>query len=166
MNNFSAKRLARIAVLAALYTVLTVALQPISYGPVQVRLSEVMMLLCFFGPDYCIAMTLGCAAANMFSSFAVLDVPFGTLATLLAALMICRSKHFMLSSLYPVLTNGLIVGGVVAYSCGLPYAASALSVAAGELIAVAVIGVPVMKLMLRNHTLRAALCPADMKKTI
>lgn len=160
----SAKSLARIGILAALYAVLTVALAPLSYGSVQIRLSEVMMLLCFFGSEYCAAMTLGCAVSNMFSSFALLDVPFGTLATLLSAIMIYRAKHFALSSLYPVLFNGLIVGGVVAYSFGLPYPATALSVAAGEFAAVTLIGVPVIKMLMKNTMFTRAVCPQNPKK--
>ena len=38
------------AVLAAVYALLTVALAPFSYGPVQVRLSEVLTLLAFYQP--------------------------------------------------------------------------------------------------------------------
>ena len=33
------------AVIAAVYAVLTIGLSPISYGPIQVRLSECMVLL-------------------------------------------------------------------------------------------------------------------------
>lgn len=162
----SVKNIARIGILAALYVVLTVALAPLSYGSVQIRISEIMMLLCFFSPEYCVAMTLGCAISNMFSSFALLDVPFGTLATALSAMMIYRSNRFWLSSLYPVIFNGLIVGGVIAVSSNLPYPATALSVAAGELIAVTIIGVPVMHILMKNKMFRKTICPQGFKKTI
>ena len=46
------QRLARTAIIAALYAVITLALAPISYGAVQFRVSEIMVLLAFFDPFY------------------------------------------------------------------------------------------------------------------
>lgn len=165
-GSISTRRIVRIGLIAAAYTVLTVAFEPISYGFIQVRLSEILMLLCFFKADYCVALTLGCAAANMFSPFALLDVPFGTLATALAALLMYRSKRFALSSLYPVLTNGLIVGGVVAYSGNLPYLTTALWIAAGEMLAVTAVGVAVMKLLMKNTAFRSLIISNENGKKI
>ena len=56
--------LAKISIVAALYVVITYAIAPISYGPVQVRISEVLVLLAFFDKKYIISLTIGCLIAN------------------------------------------------------------------------------------------------------
>ena len=50
-NNVSVRKLARCAVVAALYVVLCMALQPLSYGAVQVRVAEALCLLPVFGAE-------------------------------------------------------------------------------------------------------------------
>ena len=82
-KSMSVKRLVRCAVIAALYVVLCLVLQPFSYGAVQVRVAEAFCLLPVFGTEYIIGVTLGCFLANLLGS-TVIDVIFGTLATLLA----------------------------------------------------------------------------------
>lgn len=89
MNNnqkqaFSAARLARAAVVAALYVVLTVAFQP--YGAVQIRFSEALTILPLFMPEAIVGLTVGCLISNIFS-FAPIDMLIGTLATLVAAIL-------------------------------------------------------------------------------
>ena len=74
-------RLVRCGMIAAVYVVLCLALQPFSYGAVQVRLAEALCLLPVFGAEYIVGVTLGCLLANALGS-TVIDVVFGTLATL------------------------------------------------------------------------------------
>ena len=50
-QNFTVRKLARCAVVAALYVVLCMALQPFSYGAVQVRVAEALCLLPVFGAE-------------------------------------------------------------------------------------------------------------------
>ena len=85
-NNVSVRKLARCAVVAALYVVLCMALQPLSYGAVQVRVAEALCLLPVFGAEYIAGVVLGCFLANLLGS-TIVDVIFGTLATLLACLV-------------------------------------------------------------------------------
>ena len=84
-------RLVRCGMIAAVYVVLWLALQPFSYGAVQVRLAEALCLLPVFGPEYIAGVTLGCLLANALGS-TVIDVVFGTLATLLACLVTYRLR--------------------------------------------------------------------------
>ena len=51
-RTFNVRSLARLAVVAALYAALTIVLQPISFGLIQLRLSEILVLLCFYRRDY------------------------------------------------------------------------------------------------------------------
>ncbi|WP_162266668.1 QueT transporter family protein, partial [Clostridium botulinum] len=51
-SNKTTKRLVRTALIAAIYAALTLALAPISYGNIQFRISEMMVLLAFVDPFY------------------------------------------------------------------------------------------------------------------
>mgnify|MGYP003247636342 CR=1 FL=1 len=51
-QNLSVRKLARCGMVAALYVVLCMALQPFSYGAVQVRVAEALCLLPVFGAEY------------------------------------------------------------------------------------------------------------------
>ena len=53
------KRMAHAAVIGAAYAALTMALAPISYGPIQMRVSEVLCVLPFSYP----ARRGGCSSA-------------------------------------------------------------------------------------------------------
>ena len=143
MRNFSAKKLARGAVIAALYAALTIALAPISYGAVQVRISEAMTLLPILMPEAVAGVTLGCFLANLLGGSMLPDIVFGTLATFLAALATRRLRQRLIpAALMPVLFNGLIVGPVVhfCYAPEMPLLLCMLSVAAGEAVACLVLG--------------------------
>ena len=71
------------AIIGALYAVLTMVLAPISYGPVQFRVSEVLCILPFFMPCTSWGLFIGCIVANLMSAAGLLDVVFGSLATLI-----------------------------------------------------------------------------------
>ena len=128
------RTLVRAALIAALYTVLTLLLQPLSYGEVQIRFSEALTLLPILLPEAVPALAVGCLLANILGGCTIFDIVFGTLATLLAALCTRRLRNrFWLAALMPVLFNGVIVGAVVHYCYApvFPLPLSMLSVAAG-----------------------------------
>ena len=107
------------ALTAALYAALTIILAPISYGPIQLRVSEVLCVLPYFAPFTCWGLTLGCALANLLTG-SIPDVVFGSLATLLAGLCTARrgkgehnGRSAFLACLMPVIFNAFIVGGVL-----------------------------------------------------
>lgn len=144
------KKLVRIALVAALYLVLTVAISPLSYGAVQLRFSEILMLLCFFRPEYGFALTVGCALSNLWSPFGLPDMIFGTLATALSALCMKRCKNIWVASLFPAIFNGIIVGAELSVISHTPFWYNGLTVALGELAVVTIAGVPIMKLLLKR----------------
>ena len=151
MNNAaspSVRRLVRAAVIAALYAVLTLALQPISYGPLQVRLSEAFTLLPILLPEAVGGVTLGCLLANLLGGSMLPDIVFGTLATFLAAVLTRRlRKRFWPAASMPVLFNELIVGAVVHF-CYAPEMALWLcmvTVALGEAVACYIVGPILLK---------------------
>ena len=91
-QNSSVRKLVRCGVVAAIYVVLCLALQPLSYGAVQVRVAEALSLLPVFGTEYILGVVLGCFLANLLGS-TIVDVIFGTLATLLACLVTYKLRN-------------------------------------------------------------------------
>lgn len=83
MKNFTVRDYVQIALVAALYVVLTITppLNAISYGMYQFRVSEMMNFLAFYNKKYIIAVTIGCMIAN-FYSFGLIDVFIGGGSTL------------------------------------------------------------------------------------
>ena len=107
--------------IAAVYAALTVLcltlLQGLAWGPVQLRLSEVVCVLAVLTPAAVPGLVIGCFIANLLGMaltgsgmLGMLDVVFGSLATLLGALWMRRfRRHTGLALLGPVLANALIV---------------------------------------------------------
>lgn len=164
-RSMSVKKLARCAMIAALYTVLCLTLQPLAFGPVQLRFAEALVLLPVFGPEYILAGTLGCFLSNLLGS-TLPDVVFGTLATLLACLATyaLRKKRVrglaLPAAVPPILFNALIVGPELAFffsdgPATLPLILwNGFTVALGEVAACGVLGVALVKLIETNAGLR------------
>ena len=162
MKNLSVRRLVRCAVIAAVYVVVCLVLAPFSYGAVQVRVAEALCLLPVFGAEYTVGVTLGCFLANLLGS-TVVDVVFGTLATLLACLVTYKLRDIRVkglaipASLPPVVFNMIIVGAFEVtffFSDGAPTAMlavfNAVTVGIGELISCTILGVALVKLIESN----------------
>jgi Predicted membrane protein len=147
--------LAQGAVIAAIYTVLTLlaAALNLAYGPIQFRFSEALTILPIFTPAAVPGLAIGCLLSNIWSGYGAVDMIFGTLATLLAAIgtRMARNIRFknipFLAPLPPVLINAVIVGLEIAFLSpgGFVWAgfwSAALSVGAGELVVCYVLGLP------------------------
>ena len=126
------------AVIGALYAALTLLLAPISYGPIQLRLSEALTLLPMLLPQAVPGLFVGCLIANLYTGM-LTDIIFGSLATLLAAVgtYLLRKKP-LLAAACPVVSNGVIVGLVLSVSFNLPVLLTMAEVAIGEVGAVAI----------------------------
>ena len=124
------------AVIAALYAALTLLLAPISYGAIQLRVSEALTLLPMVLPQAVPGLFVGCLLANLYTGM-LTDIIFGSLATLIAAIgtYLLRRKP-ILAAACPVVSNGVIVGLVLSVSFHLPVALTMAEVAAGEIGAV------------------------------
>lgn len=75
------------AAIAALYVVLTLVFSPLSFGAIQFRVSELLMLFILVDRRYITGLTLGVFVANIFSPLGIVDIIFGTSATLVALLV-------------------------------------------------------------------------------
>ncbi|MBQ9868353.1 MAG: QueT transporter family protein [Ruminococcus sp.] len=166
MENFNARRIARIGVVAALYVALTLSLSFLAYRDIQFRIAEALMLLCFFDKDYIIALTFGCFIANLFSPMAI-DMLVGTSATLVAAIpmYLLRKpgsvKRMLLCSLFPVISNGFIVAAELKLAFGSPYWLSVGTVALGEFVCVTVAGVILFSQLSKNKAFMSMITGGD-----
>ena len=142
----TARRLARMAAVAAIYVAATLLLTPISYGAVQFRLSELLVLLCFFNRDFAPALVVGCAIANAFSPLGLYDVFFGTASTALAVLGIVRCKKLWIATLLPPLTC-VLVGIELHLAFHVPLAATCALVMAEELVVTTCVGYPLFRFL-------------------
>ncbi len=143
----SARFLTQSALIAAIYAVVTLLLAPISYGQLQVRVSEALTLLPIITPAAVPGLFVGCLIANIFNpaGISMLDIVFGSLATLAAAICTYQLKHRpLLAAAAPVLLNALVVGWVLMIQYQLPYLATAGWVGLGELIACYALGIPLL----------------------
>lgn len=159
--------LVKMALVVAIYVAITGVLAPISFGNIQFRLSEVLVLLVFIDGAYLFPLTLGCITANfLFSTMGVIDVVCGSVATFIALLLMIGTKKLLLkedkSNLTPVIfigslwasiINGLIIGGELFYVLKLPFWLSALEVAVGEFGVVSVVGIITLKFLMKNENL-------------
>ncbi|MBO3803233.1 MAG: QueT transporter family protein [Candidatus Brockarchaeota archaeon] len=76
------------SIVAATYGAGTIAISPISYGPVQARLTDALIPTSYnkkVGKAAVIGTALGCIIANVVSPYGLPDVVIGTLANLLAS---------------------------------------------------------------------------------
>lgn len=73
------------AAISAIYIVLTMVFAPISFGPIQFRISEALCILPFFTPAAIPGLFIGCFLSNLLCGAAVLDVVFGSIPTLIGA---------------------------------------------------------------------------------
>ena len=150
------KLLVMTALVAAIYTVLTLAIAPLSFGLVQVRFSEMLMLLAFVDRRYAPGLILGCFIANCFSPFGMMDVVFGTSCTAAAMWGVTKhSKTLFGASLWLVFCNAFI--GVELYFFGSPLLLSMAMVALGEFLSVSCCGYALFRQLMKNNVLMAKL---------
>ena len=142
------------AAIAAIYVVLTVVFAPISFGPVQLRIAEALTILPLFTPAAIPGLFLGCVLANLIGGAIVWDVVFGSLATLIGAVLGYRLRsNRWLVPLPAVLSNALIVPPVLRFGYGvdLPLPLMALYIALGEIAGCYILGELLATALLRHR---------------
>ena len=171
MKQTKTKTLVRCALIASLYTAISLALAPIAFGSVQARVSEAFTLLPVLVPDAVVGVTLGCFLTNLVGVFTganvlgALDILFGTAATLIAALCTRRLAHVRLKGLPvaaavpPVLVNAIVVGAELMWAFGprtfSGFLLQAVGVALGQIFSCFVLGIPLVRLIEKTPALRA-----------
>ena len=153
-KEINAKSITKIAIIAAVYAGITIAVAPLSYAVMQIRISEAMTILPVFTPLAIPGLFIGCLIANLLSPVGMVDVIVGSLATLIgAAGTYALRKHRVLAMFCPVIANGVLVGTMLRYVAGvnLPLYLCIIWVSLGEAIACFVIGLSLGKLLDRHR---------------
>ena len=139
--------------IAALYTVITVAIGPLGSAAIQCRIPEAMCTLAIFTPAAIPGMTIGCLISNIATGCLWQDVLFGTLATLIGVIGARMLRRiWWLTPLPTVVSNTLIVPFVLAYAYhaeeGIPFLM--LTVGIGEVISAYVLGIALYFALRKN----------------
>lgn len=163
MKNKALKNLTAAALIAALYAALTLIVAPLSFGAVQIRLSEALAVLPAVCPPAVWGLSLGCFLSNILGFFmganpiGIIDSAVGTVATFLAAVSTyyigkaVKGKALLwLAPLPPVIFNGVIIGLEISFlflkdASPLAVLLSCVYVALGELVACYVGGTILLK---------------------
>ena len=140
----------RVAMIAAIYVVLNIIFAPISYGPIQVRIAEALVVLPFIDPSAIIGLFLGCILANVIGPLGMVDIMGGSLCTLVAAYLTYKVKNPKLAPLPPVLINAFGVSLYLHFLFEIPYWLTVIYIGIGEIIACYILGYPLLILLIKN----------------
>lgn len=142
MNSIITLQIVRGAIIAALYAGLTILLQPLSYGPMQFRVSEALTILPLFFIEAIPGLTVGCFIANAYM-FGPIDMVIGSLATLLAAILTRYSRKIWLGVIPPIVINAFVIPLILLMvGENIGYWFTVLTILAGQAGAIIGIGVP------------------------
>lgn len=148
--------LTQAAMIAAIYVVLTFVFAPISFGEVQIRISEMLTVLPIFTPAAVPGLFVGCLIGNITGGGLLPDVVFGSIATLIGAVgtyCLKRSNRF-LAVLPPIAANICIVPFVLRYAYGvvLPIPFLMFTVGIGEVVSCGILGNCLISVLSRYKT--------------
>ena len=112
--NLSLKAILQNAVYAALYVALCFVFQPISFGPVQVRIAEALCVLVLFDKNAVWSITIGCFLSNLLvggTPQPIVDAFLGSLATFIGlyAVRFIKIDNFFLKMLPTIISNAIII---------------------------------------------------------
>jgi uncharacterized membrane protein len=150
------------AIIAALYAVFTVALAPLSYGPLQFRIAEVLKGLVIWHPVTIPGIVLGTIIANLTSPYVgawelvwmpITDGLGGVLAWMIARVLSDRIGPWLAAFCY-ALTTGAAVGVMLYFVGGVSFWFVFVSVAFSESVII-VGGLPLMRYVSHLWGLRA-----------
>jgi uncharacterized membrane protein len=141
----SIRYITRVGVIAGVYVVVTVLLAPISFGPIQLRISEALTVLPIIFPEAVSALFIGVLISNIYGGLGMYDVVFGSIITLIAAYVSWRFRHNTIAYLSPVVFNGLFVSLYLHMLFKWPYWLTVLSISASEAVVVFALGFPLIR---------------------
>lgn len=144
--------LVRIALIAAIYTIINIIFAPFSYGPVQIRVAEALSVLPFIDPAAIGGLFLGCVLANLWGGLGISDVIGGSLCTLIAAFITHKMKKPILAPLPPVVINSLGISLYLHILFELPYWLTVCYIFLGQLISCYLFGYPLLLVLIKRNS--------------
>ena len=130
------------SIIAAAYAVGTVALAPISYGIVQVRVADALIpLSILLGMPAVLGVTLGCIVANYVGGLGFLEIILGSLANFIAGYvgMKLRRRKLLACAIQALIVT-VIVGSYLWMFFGVSPIISLAGVGMGSAISILIIG--------------------------
>ena len=144
MNQKKVLFLTQAAMIAALYVVLTFIANAlgIASGNIQVRFSEALTILPYFTPAAIPGLFVGCLLSNFLTGGALPDIIFGSLATLIGALLTYKlRRNKWMAPIPPIVSNAVIIPPVLLFAYGLgPIWFNFITVTIGEIISCGILG--------------------------
>lgn len=132
------------AMIAAIYVVLTFIANAFGLAnyAIQVRFSEALTILPYFTPAAIPGLFIGCILSNILTGCALPDIIFGSIATLIGAILTRKlRKNKWLAPIPPIVANAVIVPFVLLYAYGIkPLWFSFVTVTIGEIISCGILG--------------------------
>lgn len=158
------------AAITALYTVLTLTLPVLSYGPVQLRLAEGLTVLAWLCPATVPGLILGCFLSNLLGSPYALDWIIGALATGIAALWTASVPKRWMAPIPPVLCNMVMVGAEISwFETGIgpgffpAWLWNAFTIGVGEAVACCLLGMLLLRVAARIPGIREWAVPERLR---
>lgn len=140
-QSWSVVTLTKMALITALYVIVTIFLAPFSFGAIQLRFSEMFNYLPLFNKRYIVAVTLGVAISNFASPLGLVDVIIGSVSTCLILLFSYYVTKRLKSQIKKMVLTAILcsfsmftVAGQLTYFYHLPFFYTWLTVALGELL--------------------------------
>ena len=115
-------QIVRLAIIGALYAVFTVVIAPLSYGPIQFRVSEIFKVFVLFDPVYALGIGMGTFFGNLASPFVgpwelvfmpLTDIAGGVIAYILFRWM--SKRHPLVALSVYAITTSLSVGLMLSF---------------------------------------------------
>ena len=156
MRSKRVKYITQAAMIAAIYVVLTLFISAfnLASGAIQIRISEALTVLPAFTPAAIPGLFIGCFISNLISGGLILDVIFGSLATLIGACGTYLLRKWKWTvPIPPILSNVLIVPFVLAYVYNLPGGVPyfMVTVGIGQIISCGVLGMIVHGIIAKHR---------------
>ena len=149
VGNHKVLFMAQAAMIAAIYVVITLIFAPFSFGEIQLRVSEALTILPVFTPAAIPGLFIGALIANTLGRAVLLDIIFGSIASLIGAIFTYRIRKFnkFLAPIPPIISNAIIIPFVLRYGYGvpLPIPLMMLTVGIGQVLSCGVLGMLVYK---------------------
>ncbi len=105
--------LTRAGTVAALYAAITFITSSISFTEGQIRFADALCVLPFFMPEAVWGLFVGCIAANFMSPYGIIDIIFGSLATLAGAYFATKMKKKWAVPLPTVFINAVVCSLII-----------------------------------------------------
>ena len=150
------KTVSRYAIIIAIYTAISLLMGSLSFSMIQIRIAELLLVLCLYDKKFIIPVTLGCFVTNLIGIInglnpLVLDLIVGTLATLISSICVYKFRNIrffdlpLISLFIPVLINGVMVGLELSLYFSMNAFMLMIYVGLGELVSVTILGILLYK---------------------